>query len=55
MAILNRSDSTFEGKLMKTQNHEQHIALLDPDPAILEYLHCILADRFTNRLFPICF
>jgi DNA-binding NtrC family response regulator len=36
---------------MKTQNHEQHIALLDPDPAILEYLHCILADRFTVSSF----
>jgi len=28
-----------------------HIAVLDPDPAILKYVHQILADRFTLSLF----
>src|ERR1700677_4505917 len=37
---------------MKSQGkHVPHIAVLDADPAILDYLHRILADRFSVTLF----
>ncbi|MGD0547629.1 MAG: sigma-54 dependent transcriptional regulator [Terracidiphilus sp.] len=37
---------------MKTKSKRiPHIAALDPDPAILKYLHRILADRFTVTLY----
>jgi len=37
---------------MKTRSkRDPHIAILDPDPAILKYLHRILADRFTVSSF----
>ncbi len=37
---------------MKTNSkHNSHIAVLDPDPAILKYLHRILADRFSVSTF----
>jgi two-component system response regulator AtoC len=37
---------------MKTQvRRSHHIAVLDADPAILEYIHQILADRFRVSLF----
>jgi DNA-binding NarL/FixJ family response regulator len=37
---------------MKTKSQRKpHIAALDPDPAILNYLHRILSDRFDVNLF----
>ncbi len=37
---------------MKTKSKRNpHISVLDPDPAILQYLHRILADRFSVSLF----
>ncbi len=37
---------------MKTKSKRgPHISVLDPDPAILKYLHRILADRFSLSLF----
>ena len=40
------------GANLKTRSKRNpHIAALDPDPAILNYLHRILADRFSVSLF----
>jgi CheY-like chemotaxis protein len=37
---------------MKTKGKSKpHIAVLDPDSAILNYLHRILSDRFSVSLF----
>ena len=48
----NRFARISPGASMKTKSKRKpHIAALDPDPAILNYLHRILADRFSMSLF----
>ena len=49
---MNRDASTMKDFQMKAHGkNKPHIAIVDPDPALLEYLRSILADRYSLSLF----